>query len=80
MASIFLVSIHEVNPHKQRCGRLASKTEKTSIGQVSAAILSLSEATTQRGSTDIPPNWPRLGEEASEDPERKVQEAAIETV
>ena len=66
--------------HKQRCGRLASKTEQTSIRQVSAAILSVSEATTQRSSTDIPPNSPRLGEEAPEDPARKVQEAAITTV
>ena len=30
--------------------------------------------------SNIPPNSPRLGEEASEDPERKVQKAAIETV
>ena len=40
----------------------------------------LGEATTQRSSTNIPPNSPRLGEEASEDPEGKVQEAAIEIV
>ena len=80
MASIFLVSLHEVNPHKQRFGGLASKTKSTSIRQVSAAILPLGEATTQRGSTNIPPNSPRLGEEASEDPGGKEQEAAIETV
>ena len=78
--SIVLVGIHEVNPQEQRRRGLALKTKQTSIRQVAAAILSLSQTPTQRSSINIAPNSPRLREKATEDPKAKVQEGTVETV